>query len=265
MALLTPTNCSFDVYRGYAPATPYVPPNRPAALIGITGAIKQHVRNGRFGYQIPGQNNVSLHWTTVLLVRLGRDLRDAYNSELNADTIQNGDTVMVADYPNAGTCCAFVVVMIQRVNRGGSGDYLRLYLDRARPNYGTLCPDPTQAGGVPGCDPATCATVPEMLTFSWTDAGFTCTLTWDAVHSWWQGAGVYTSPDLSCTDTVTVRLYCSGTTWKIKWNFQGQAPNCDPSSNPLFVSCSPFHLSISTDGCPTCYSSNAAINADITQ
>ncbi len=137
----TPLNCTFDVYRGYNAANPYAPPNMPGAFCNLKGTIKQHVRNGRFGYYGGVQANALLHWTTVLLVPITDDIRDAYNTQLNADVIANGDTVMMQDYPTEGTCCAFVVVMAQRVGRGTPGDYLRLYLDRALPTYGAGCPN----------------------------------------------------------------------------------------------------------------------------
>lgn len=145
------SNTIFDVYRGYAPAAPYDPPQRPAALVGLQGYLHQHVRNGRFGYY-PSWARAPFYWTTVLDVTVGTDGRDAYNTQLNADTIQNGDTILVYDYPIPGTCCAFVVSFVQRRGRGQTSnlqsiDYLRLYLDRAQPSWLQGCPDPNAAGG----------------------------------------------------------------------------------------------------------------------
>lgn len=131
MPLLSPTNLTFDLYRGYTAANPYNPPNRPAASAGIQGILKHHVRCGRFGYRIPGQNNAPIYWTTVLLIPIGQQIRDGYNSELNTFTVSNGNTVMAYDYPNPGDCCAFNVVMVQRKARHNRRPFP--LLSRSRP------------------------------------------------------------------------------------------------------------------------------------
>jgi hypothetical protein len=141
--LLTP-NVIFDVYRGYNPANPYAPPSLPAALAGRGGRLRQHVRNGRFGYTPAGARPI--HWTTVLDVAVGTDVRSAYNAQLNVFNEVAGDTVMVYDYPVPGTCCAFCVVMVQLRSAGTPSAYLRCYLDRARPLYAVTCPDPNSTG-----------------------------------------------------------------------------------------------------------------------
>ena len=164
MAGLTKLNVTFDVYRGFNAADPYTPPNRPAALRAVLGYLQHHVRNGRFGFVVSG--GVAVHWTGVLLVPVGTDVRSAYSSELNAFTEANGDTVMVADYPVPGTCCAFVAVMVQRRGRGTPGDHLRVYLDRAAPRYGRPCPDPSAGGTTGGCGQCAAAPLNWSLTVS---------------------------------------------------------------------------------------------------
>jgi hypothetical protein len=165
VAGLPKTNVTFDVYRGFNAANPYSPPNRPAALKAVSGYLQHHVRNGRFGYVPSG--DVAVHWTNVLLVPVGTDVRSAYNAELNAFAEAGGDTIMVADYPVPGTCCAFVAVMVQRRGRGTPGDHLRVYLDRAAPQYGQACPDPNATGTTSGC--SLCAAAP--LNWSLTVSG----------------------------------------------------------------------------------------------
>jgi hypothetical protein len=128
---------TFDVYRGYNPPDPYAPPNRPAALVNQLGLLRPHVRNGRFGFT-PAASQ-PLHWTTVLDVKPAVDLRSGWNSELQTFNESQGDTVMVYDYPVPGTCCAFCVVLVQLRSAGTPRAYLRAYLDRARPLYGTPC------------------------------------------------------------------------------------------------------------------------------
>src|SRR4051794_20770110 len=141
MSIPYPPNCTADVYRGFNPSNPYAPPHRPAALTGISGHLRRDAEAGRFGYFAGAAQNAAapLHWTNLLLVPVGTDLRSAYNAELNAFGEANGDTVMVPDYPTPGTCTAFVVVLVQRVGRGSPGDHLRVHLDRARPSYGVAC------------------------------------------------------------------------------------------------------------------------------
>jgi hypothetical protein len=208
MAGAVAANVTFDVYRGYAPATPYSPPNRPAILAGIGGFLRNHVENGRFGYLIPGQNDVPIYWTNILEVALGTDARDAYDSELNADTIRNGDTIMVADYPVVGACTAFVCVMVQRRNRQNAGDHVRLYLDRAQPQWGQACPDPTQGGGIqtsccPDAWPATLyATLANVAGCDC--ASGTIALTFNPATGKWTGSG----PFGTCGRNITITFYC---------------------------------------------------------
>jgi hypothetical protein len=129
---LPPPNVTFDVYTGFNPANPYAPPDVPARLCDQQGFLRQHVRNGRFGFVGYGQ---PLHWTTLLLLPLGTDIRDGWDGNTNIYREANGDTILMHDYPVPGTCSAFVVVFVQ--NRGGA---LRCYLDRAQPNYREPCP-----------------------------------------------------------------------------------------------------------------------------
>ena len=144
MSQLATTNVRVDVYRGFNAAGPYSPPHRPAAAQGVAGLLRPHVRNGRFGF-----NAVALHWTNVLLLPAGTDVRSAYDSQLNSFNAANADTVVVADYPAPGRCTAFVVVMVQRGGRGTDADLLTCYLDRCLPQD-MPCPDPTVLG-VDGC------------------------------------------------------------------------------------------------------------------
>jgi hypothetical protein len=111
------TNCTFDVYTGYNPPRPCCVPNGPARLAGQAGFLQEHVRNGRFGFvPVAAQR---LYHTTFLRVSVGIGIRDSWNSETNTFNETSGDTVVVHDYPIPGVCTPFVVVMVQRVDRGG--------------------------------------------------------------------------------------------------------------------------------------------------
>jgi hypothetical protein len=254
MAFPYPTNCAFDVYRGFNPADPYDPPNRPAALKGVKGHLRHHARGGRFGRFGGAAENAraKLWWTNVLLLPVGTDVRSAYDTGLNAFAEANGDTLLVADYPTPGTCTAFLVVLVQRRARGTGGEHLRVYLDRARPSYGVACIDPD---GVPT---ACCANpVPRTLhaTFSGTCAcfsGLSVALTWEDANHLWQ-----TDSFPACDGVFGnqfLQLSCAGGTWFLA---RGNDICWQPHSAPdAVISCDPLHLqwtfdvgSYSGDGC----------------
>jgi hypothetical protein len=213
-----PTNCTCDVYRGYSPVHPADPPNRPAVLKGVSGYLRHHVRAGRFGY-FSGQGNAQapLHWTNLLLLGLGKDVRDAYQSELVADTLQNGDTLLVADYPIAGTCTAFLVVLVQRRDRGLPSDHLRVYLDRARPTYGQVCVDPNDPGGIQTacCDNKIPRTLYAQVSESaCLNLNFTVTLTYADATQFWSGSTAFGGTG----STLTVQF--SGPDGGCRWTIQ---------------------------------------------
>jgi hypothetical protein len=203
MAFPFTPNCTFDVYRGFNAANPYAPPNIPAALISVPGYVRQHVRNGRFGVYLAPNDSNPLYWTTILNMPLGSDLRDPYNSQLVAPVIKTGDTVIMYDYPIKGTCTAFLVVFVQERSRGTPNSYLRVYLDRCRPTYGTTCPNP--AGGVATqCCPSN--NLPTTLFATITDTGGGCSCyagTWTLT---WTGSGWAATPPISCGSPYTLTL-----------------------------------------------------------
>ncbi len=210
MALLAGNNCVFDVYRGFNSAGPYAPPATPGAFCGLSGIVRQHVRNGRFGYFGGIGANALLHWTTVLLVPITDDIRDAYNTQINVDVIANGDTVMMYDYPTIGTCCAFMVVAVQRVDRGGPGDYLRVYMDRARPSYGQECPN-CESSGVQCCGGILPNTLFATLATSLGPEATDCTcFPTSQTMALTNSGGVWsgTAPFGSCAWNMTVSLFC---------------------------------------------------------
>lgn len=191
---LPPPNVTFDVYTGFNPAGPYAPAG-PARLCGQQGHLRQHVRNGRFGFVGYGR---PLHWTTLLLLPQGTDVRNGWDGNAGVYREAGGDTVLVHDYPVPGTCSAFVVVFVQ--NRGGA---LRCYLDRARPSYATPCPSCSGGGGGGGgaIQDGCCNTLPAVvyLTVSGvTDQGnggngcwppsISIPLSWFAPGGWWSGS-----------------------------------------------------------------------------
>jgi hypothetical protein len=156
-------NCTFDVYTGYNPARPCCPPQGPARLAGQAGFLQHHVDNGRFGFVPAGAQR--FYHTSVLRVGVGTDLRDGWDTETATFAEANADTVIVYDYPVPGVCTPFVVVLVQRVDRGGPGDYLRCYLDRGQPCYAPAdqCPNPSDIL-VPCCP---CLGLPTRLYGTW--------------------------------------------------------------------------------------------------
>jgi hypothetical protein len=193
MPLAIPTNCTFDVSRGYSPATPCNPPN-PVAVVGASGVLRQHVRNGRFGFTPAGAQ--PMHWTTVLLCDVSVDVRDAWNAELNTFNETVADTVLVHDYPIMGVKTPFCVVQVQLKGRK-IGKYLRCYLDRAQPCYGTTNPC---CGGV---------AIPTILHATFSNGTGTCT----------------------CLNGITVPLTLVGLRW------QGSFAGCGRPRSDVFFAC----------------------------
>jgi hypothetical protein len=226
MTLLTGINVTFDVYTGFNPADPCTPPNRPARLQKQQGLLQHHVDNGRFGLVPAGAQ--PLYHTSVLDLSPGTDVREAWNNETNSFNEAGGDTVVVYDYPALGVCTPFVVVLVQRQDRGGPGDYLRVYLDRARPCYAPrTCPDPNATGVSVSCCSApvphtlhatlTCAACPELngswpLTYQPPSGQPVCygivddAPTFQSKNGRWYGSRI-----LSCGLLATLNLVCCDT------------------------------------------------------
>jgi hypothetical protein len=233
-------NVVCDVYRGFNPQDPYAPPNTPAAVIGLQGFLRHHLRNGRFGYVPAGAQPV--YWTHVLAVPVGTDVRSAWNSEQNAFNEAQGDTVLVHDYPAAGTCCAFVCVMVQERSRGQAGPYLRCYLDRARPSYGAACPDPTLGPITNTCCPGVNfpqtihATLHNVVGCPLLD-GVSLALPWNPFARLWSG-----TTTVFGNQQINIGLACTNGQWAPAGNVCGA-----PMANvlPLSQSCTPFALTYS--------------------
>jgi hypothetical protein len=155
MALPLPVNCTFDVYRHYDGAHLYPPADNPR-YAGLSGHLRHHVKNGRFGYQA-----LNLHWTHVLHVAPSTDIRSAYDCQLDpARDNGRADVVLVKDYPFVGWCTAFYVVLIVRKDRGTANDQLMCYLDRFGPQMPCF-----STGVCPRCPDCVGAT-PRLLTFT---------------------------------------------------------------------------------------------------
>jgi hypothetical protein len=123
---LTP-NVSVSIYRTANPSSPY--PSGSPALSGVSGYLRPMVQNGRFGTAL------YLHWTHILYLPPGTDIRDAYNSQLDPSRNNTiADTVIVQDSSNPNTKTAYFVVFVEIVLRGTPGQYVRAYLDRFQPN-----------------------------------------------------------------------------------------------------------------------------------
>jgi hypothetical protein len=133
-----PSPVAFDLYAGFQPRKPY-PQQNPGPLLSSRGLLLPAAEYGKFGYQAK-----FLFFTHVLVVDPNKPRQDAYNTQNDpARDNTQGATVVVADWPVPGRCTAFYVVLAQRVNRGGAGDTVKLYLDRAQPRDK---PNPAAAG-----------------------------------------------------------------------------------------------------------------------
>lgn len=120
-------NVKVNIFRTSNPSSPY--PSGSPAVAGVSGYLKPIVANGRYG------TAQWLHWTHVLYLPPGTDIRDAYNSQLDpARNNDLADTVIVQDSINPTTETAYYVVIVQIINRGTPGEHVRAYLDRFLPN-----------------------------------------------------------------------------------------------------------------------------------
>jgi hypothetical protein len=134
-------NCNVSIFRNFNASKPYPAAGaQPAAT--SAGYIKHAVKLGKFAFAAKG-----LYFTHQLYLPLGTDIRSAYNTQLNTENPQNADTVFIQDYPNAGQCTAFYVVLAQN-NR--AGQFLEVYLDRLLPKSGKCIQRGGNGGGYCG-------------------------------------------------------------------------------------------------------------------
>jgi hypothetical protein len=228
VALLLPINANVDIYRGFYAGHPYPGTGAQPAVKSVGGYIRHHVRNGRFGY------GSFLHWTTLLYLPLGTDIRSAYNTELNTWNPDAADTVILADYPMSGWCTAFLVVLVQRVNRGQAGDCLRVHLDRMAPIQGLCfqgcCPDPW---------PATLhATVPVGSGCPCLD-GTVVTLSYSGGTNTWSGSANVCSDELFTIVFQCGGVSCSDSTLTVDFENHGTV---GPITPVFGCACSPINV-----------------------
>jgi hypothetical protein len=196
-------NVSFNIFRGFNKNSPISIVGNP---IAATGYLKQNVELGRFGFHPDG-----LYWTTAIDVIVGTDARDAWNSFLNSMTSANADTVLVQDYPIPGWCTPFMVVMVERLSRGGPSDRYRLYLDRCQPVQGAC---PTSGGvTVPCCSNA----LPNTIHMTISDSGScgcldgTYALTWNPTYTggFVFQPGAWVLQTTLCSTALTLAVFCN--------------------------------------------------------
>jgi hypothetical protein len=196
------TNVSFEIYQGFNASSPYPADGTKPKAVRVAGLLRHQVKAGRFG-SAPW----NVYWTHLMLVSLGTNARDAYNSQLVAANVSQGDTILISDYPIAGRCTAFLVALVQR-----SQDQLRLYLDRCQPK---LSPCPKKPKLLqPGCCagfgfPDTLyATAYAEQTFYPPCAcvnGATGPIVWNDLTRLWSGS---LANACGTTLTVTLDLFC---------------------------------------------------------
>lgn len=257
MALVLPINVNVDVYRGFSAASPY-----PVAAVTklsapqVPGNLQHNVRLGRLGR---GQY---LHWTHVLYLPPGTDVRGAYNSQLNSSPSAQADTIEIADYPIPGWCTAFAVVLVQRVGRGTPGDCLRVYLDRVQPRLG-----PCQTGESLPCCPnplpdRVYATIANVAGCACID-GFVLPLDFDNGLNRWGGVQTVCGG----VSSLTLFWFCGDddcTTARVVGSYDGFnaiAATVDPG-----CSCSPLNMVFSNValGTPQSTCANATLKITIT-
>jgi hypothetical protein len=140
---MLPVNVTVNIYRNFDSGSPYPDANATPGVVA-QGYIKQAMELGRFGYQTK-----SLYFTHRLWLPPGTDIRDAENTQLTPEVAGNADTVTIADFPSAGFCTAFLVVLVQENRAGG---FLEVYLDRLKTKAGK-CNIGSPCGGCSGLTP----------------------------------------------------------------------------------------------------------------
>jgi hypothetical protein len=120
------SNVLIDIWRGVNVSNP-VPTGDPDVR-DVPGLLYPEIDNGKGFYA------GVLRYTHVVLVPKDTDVRDAYNSNQNAVTVANADTVVVYDSEDKSKKTPFIVVFVELVNRGSVNAYLRVYLDRSQPS-----------------------------------------------------------------------------------------------------------------------------------
>jgi hypothetical protein len=163
------SNVTFDLYPGYSAASP-LPQSNVAPLVSrARGMLVTMMELGRFGYQAQ-----DLYFTNCLLVNPPAAGQDPYASQLAPGISLSSAgqaTVVILDYPIPGKCCAFCVVLIQRINRGAPGEHYRIYLDRALPlDKIVSAPDPRYPCIAQGC--GACGNGPAPDAWTVTLSGF---------------------------------------------------------------------------------------------
>src|SRR5260370_14456597 len=98
-------NVTVNIYRGCNLANPVPPANTPPAVQGVNGFLKPDMVQGRHSFTVTSV----LRWTHVLLLPLGVDIRDAYNSQQNVPNLASADTVVLLDSTGKVSTPFFVV------------------------------------------------------------------------------------------------------------------------------------------------------------
>jgi hypothetical protein len=119
MALPVPSNTSCDIYRNG---------NAPPAAPDVAGVPCYLTCDWRGGQEAGDRNSVNLTWTHVMLIEINVDLRDSY---VGRGIFSQQDTVYLPD--QSGT--AFVVVFVERLQRGTAHEHKRVFLDRQQPTW----------------------------------------------------------------------------------------------------------------------------------
>jgi hypothetical protein len=119
MSLPVKANLTCDIYRfGRSPPSSPDVPGVPCYLRGSYYAGLEH-----------GEGDpTNLKYSHVMLVDVNTDVRDAYN--LGQVVANASDSVFIPAGAPSGTAVQYVVIFVERHNRGTSQDHKRVYLSR---------------------------------------------------------------------------------------------------------------------------------------
>jgi hypothetical protein len=121
---LSPNVSTLKVKRGCTPISPYPVEGTAMAIDPLKGFFKPQAGHGRFG-----GTGTDLHWTAVLAVDPGTDIRDGFSGHFQSFNHNDADTVYYPDYPQQGACRAFEVIYVEDVAQGTALAHRKVYLD----------------------------------------------------------------------------------------------------------------------------------------
>jgi hypothetical protein len=122
---ITP-NTTMDIYRSG---------NTPPSAPDVASVSAYMIPDFANAHQAQTTSSTTMRWTHVALVPTGIDIRDAYTGGGAAgETLgSNADSIYIPDKTGTG----WAVVFVQQIRNPGGSDFLKVFLLRQTPSWGT--------------------------------------------------------------------------------------------------------------------------------